>query len=314
MKAMVVRAYGEPDAFEYAELETPRPKADEVLVRVRGSGVNPFDCTIRSGALKAFIRLRLPAVLGVDLAGEVAEVGRSVSRFKPGDRVYAYVAERGGGYGEFAAVPESLVARAPKNVRLEEAGVVPGVALTAHEAFTKHAQLKRGDRVLIVGAAGGVGSFAVQVAKAFGARVTGVCSGPKAAFVEGLGADAVVDYTTSDPLELRDRFDVILYAVRDGRQGKFRRLLKARGRIVVLTHSPFWIPVAIAQNLVSRRKNAMFYVKGDGKRLDEVTRLIEEGRVRVAIHASYSWRELGRAHQECEAGRTLGKIAVRIGA
>jgi NADPH:quinone reductase-like Zn-dependent oxidoreductase len=202
MKAMVIRRYGGPDVLEPGEIDSPRPGRGDVLVRVRGSSVNPVDCAIRSGMLKWIVRLRFPAVLGVDVAGEVVERGEGATRFVIGNRVFAYTGlQRGGGYGEFAAVPEGYVAHVPSSLTWAEAGTVPGVGATAFEAFTVHAPLRPGMRVFINGGAGGVGTYAIQIARALGAEVTVTCSGAKAALVRELGAQHVVDYTKGDAFE-----------------------------------------------------------------------------------------------------------------
>jgi alcohol dehydrogenase len=173
MKAMLIRRYGGPEVFEAGEVEPPRPDPGEILVRVRGSSVNPVDTAIRSGMLRLFVRLGMPAVLGVDVAGEVVERGAGATRFTVGDRVFAYTGlSRPGGCGELVALPESYFARVPSKLTWAEAGTIPGVGATAYQAFT---------------------TYAIQIAKALGAEITVTASGGKAAFVRDLGADQVID-------------------------------------------------------------------------------------------------------------------------
>lgn len=314
MKAMLLPRYGAPDVFAFGEAPTPTIAPNELLVRVRASSVNPIDCHMRNGDMRAWLRTKLPAVLGVEVAGEVAETGTAVTGFKPGDRVYAYVGpQRAGGYGEFIALPESQAAKIPPNLKTEDAGVVPGVGLTAYEAFVIHAPVEKGMRVLINGAAGGVGAFAVQVAKARGAHVTGVCRGAKAAFVRRIGADAVIDYETEDVLQSRHRFDVILQAARTDQLAGLRRLLKPGGRLVTITGGPVTMLGSKVRNVWSRQKTIAFIVKTSGKNLEGLSRMVEANLVRPHIDRSFSWRDLAEAHRRVETGRVTGKIAVRIG-
>jgi NADPH:quinone reductase-like Zn-dependent oxidoreductase len=312
MQAMVIRRYGGPDVFERAEVEVPRPGPDDVLVRVRGSSVNPVDASLRAGALRAFIRLRLPAVLGVDVTGEVVEAGARATRFSVGDRVLAYTGlDRGGGYGELAVVPERFLARVPASLSWAEAGTVPGVGATAYEAFTVHAPLEKGARVFVNGGAGGVGTYAIQIAKALGAEVTATCSAPKAALVRELGADQVVDYTKGDPFASgRARHDVVLNCVRGAPLGPMRELLEKRGVLVTVTGGPLEAAEAKVRNLVSSRRTVVFYVQTSGALLEGLGQMMNEGRVRPVVERVYTWDELPDAHRRVESGRVAGKIAV----
>jgi NADPH:quinone reductase-like Zn-dependent oxidoreductase len=314
MKAMLVHRYGSPDVFALGEAPMPTIGAKDVLVRVRGSSVNPIDCHMRNGDMRAWLRTKLPAVLGVEVAGEVVEVGPEVRRFQPGDRVYAYVGpQRAGGYGEFIGLPESVAAKIPKNLKTEEAGVVPGVGLTAYEAFVLHAPIEKGMRVLVNGAAGGVGTFAVQIAKARGAHVTGVCRGAKAPYVRRIGADAVVDYEAEDILKSTRRFDVILQAARTDQLGGLRGLLKPGGRLVTITGGPLTYVGAKIRNAVSKQKTISFFVKSDGANLEALSKMIEDNQVRAYVDHSYPWQELPEAHRRVETGRVTGKVAIRVG-
>ncbi len=313
MKAMLIFNYGAPEVFTPGEIDTPQPRRGEVLVRVRASSVNPVDAAIRSGMLKSFVRLRLPAVLGVDVAGEVAGLGEGVRRFALGDRVYAFTGIRhGGGYGEYAAIPERALALIPKALDWVQAGTVPGVGATAYEAFTEQAPLKPGMRVFINGAAGGVGTYAVQVAKALGAEITATCSGAKADLVRDLGADRVIDYTKEDPFAAAESFyDVVLNAVRGAPLARLRPLLRQSGSLVTITADhPGQILTSWLRNLFSSRRTIPFFVKTSGALLEGLGRLIEEGKVRPMVERTYTWQELAAAHRHVETGRVTGKLAV----
>lgn len=312
MRAMLVHHYGGPEVFTPGEVEAPRPGPGEVLVRVRASSVNPVDAGIRAGLLRLFIRLRLPAVLGVDVAGEVVGLGPGVTRFSVGDRVFAFTGiERGGGYGELAVVPESALARVPARLSWAEAGTVPGVGASAYEALTVHAPLRPGMRVLVNGAAGGVGTYAVQIARAMGAEVTGTCSEAKAALVRELGATHVIDYGKQDPYEAgKDRYDVVLNAVRGAPLGRLRRLLRPGGVLVTLTGTPPQSTLAKLGNLVSSRRTVVMFVQSSGAILEGLAKLMETGQVRPVVERTYTWDALAEAHRRVESGRVTGKVAV----
>lgn len=309
---MLIRRYGGPEVFEPGEVEAPRPARGEILLRVRGSSVNPVDTAIRSGMLRMFIRLRMPAVLGVDVAGEVVERGEGATRFAVGDRVFAYTGlSRPGGYGELVALPETYFARVPAKLSWAEAGTVPGVGATAYEAFTVHAPVKAGMRVFINGGAGGVGTYAIQIAKALGAEVTVTASGGKAAFVGELGADHIIDYTKVDPFSQgAGTFDVVLNAVRGPSLRRLRRLLRPGGVVVTLTGIPPLAAWMKLRNLVSSRQTVIMFVSTSGAILDGLAKLIEEGKVRPIVEKTYSWNELAEAHRRVETKRVVGKVAV----
>lgn len=313
MKAMLIRTYGGPDVFEAGEVETPRPGSNEVLVRCRASSVNPVDAAIRAGLLKSFVWLKLPAVLGVDVAGEVVETGRNATRFKRGERVFAFTGiRRGGGYGDCAVVPEAALAIIPSKLSWAEAGSVPGVGATAYEALTERAPLKSGMRVFINGGGGGVGTWAVQIAKALGAEVSVTCSASKAALMKELGAGRVIDYTQGDPFAGDGRpYDVVFNTVRGAPINRLRALLRRGGRLVTITGDhPGQILSAKFGNLFRAVRTVVFFVKSDGALLEGLGRLIEAGKARPVIEQTYTWMQLADAHRRVESGRVVGKLAV----
>jgi len=313
MKAMLIDTYGEPDVFRFGETEKPRIKNNEILIKVAGSSVNPVDAGIRKGLLKSFVKLKLPAVLGVDASGEVVEAGKDVKKFKVGDKVYAFLGiKKNGGYGEFVSIPESFAALIPQNINIVEAGVVPGVGMTAYEAFYVQTKLEAGEKVLINGAAGGVGTYAVQIAKNIGAEVTGVCSTSKVDFVRQLGADKVIDYKKESLYLVYDRYDVILNCVRGVKISLLKKLLKPEGRLIEITSVPLLTPVYKLVNIFSSKKIFSFFVKTDGKNLGGLTKLIEAGKVKPVIEKTYSWKELSEAHKHVETGRVAGKVCIRV--
>jgi NADPH:quinone reductase-like Zn-dependent oxidoreductase len=252
-------------------------------------------------------------VLGVDVAGEVVETGRDATRFKRGERVFAFTGIRsGGGYGEYAVVPQKALARVPDRLSWAEAGSVPGAGSTAYEAFTERAPLKPGMRVFINGGAGGVGTWAVQIAKALGAELSVTCSASKAALMKELGADRVIDYTQGDPFAGDGRpYDVVFNTVRGAPLERLRALLRRGGRLVTITgEHPGQILTAKLGDLFRATRTVVFFVKSDGALLEGLGRLIEAGQARPLIEQTYTWGQLADAHRRIESGRVVGKLAV----
>jgi NADPH:quinone reductase-like Zn-dependent oxidoreductase len=311
MKAMLIYKYGGPEVFEWQDFHVPQLKEDEILIKVYGSSVNPVDCAIRQGHLKTFIRLEFPAILGVDVSGIVEKTGNKVKKFSIGDRVYAFTGlSRNGAYAEYATIPESYAALIPKNINVAQAGVIPVVGLTAYEAFADIAPLKKGMHVLINGAGGGVGTFAIQIAKTMETHVTAVCSESKALLVKNLGADTVINYHRENIFHRDKKFDVILNCVRGSDIGKWKSLLNNNGRQIVIAANPVQMPMISFSNIFSSRKSVIFNVKPDGQALQELSDLISSGKVKPVISKTFSLEELAMAHQFCETESIAGKIAV----
>jgi NADPH:quinone reductase-like Zn-dependent oxidoreductase len=291
----------------------PVVKEDEILVKVYGTSVNPVDAGIRRGSLKGFVRLNLPAVLGVDVSGEVVEVGKKVTKFKRGDKVYAFTGiTKNGGYGEYITLPDSFAATVPQNLNIIDAGVVPGVGMTAYEAFTIHAPITPGMKVLINGATGGVGTYAIQIAKHFGAQVTAVCSTEKVELAKGLGADKIIDYKKQNILKSEEKYDIILNCVRGIGFRKFLRLLRPGGKSLVIAGRPLEIPLITLSNLFTFKKTIPFFVKTDGRLLEGLSNLIREDKVKPVIEKTYLWKDLALAHRHVETGKIAGKIGVSM--
>lgn len=313
MKAMLIYKYGGPEVFEWQDFHVPPLKDDEILIKAYGSSVNPVDCAFRQGQLKTFFRLDFPAVLGVDVSGIVEKTGKNVTRFSIGDRVYAFTGlNRNGAYAEYTAIPEAYAALIPGSLTVTQAGAVPVVGLTAYEAFVDIAPIKKGMNVLINGAGGGVGTFAVQIAKALGAHVTAVCSESKALLVKNLGADRIVNYHRENIFHTDKKFDVILNCVRGSDIGKWKSLLNNNGKQVVIAANPVQMPMISLSNIFSSRKSIIFNVKPNGKYLQELSDLISAGKVKPIISKTFPLEELSMAHQHCETESVAGKIAISI--
>lgn len=311
MKAVFIRRYGGPEVVEVGDLDAPKPERGEVLIRVRASSVNPIDWKIASGALKMFIRHPLPIILGVDVAGVVAALGDDVSRFKVGDDVFAMCPNDLGANAELAALPETLVVRKPANLSFEQAASVPVGALTALQGLRDLGHVHEGSRVLINGASGGVGVFAVQIAKLLGATVTGVASAANAELVRGLGADTVIDYQTTDFATQGKVYDTIFDCVGKRSFGECKGVLAERGTYVSTEGTPaLFLDVALSA-LFSRRAKAIL-VKSRGEDLDFVRKLLEEEKLRTVVDRVVPMGAVADAHAYSKTGRARGKIVLSV--
>jgi NADPH:quinone reductase-like Zn-dependent oxidoreductase len=312
MGAVGFGRYGPAEVLEPLEVERPALGPDTVLIRVAAAGVNPADWLLRSGRLRFATRSKLPFVPGADVAGVVEDVGSAVTRFRPGDAVYAMLpSTAGGGYAEYAAVTEGDVAPAPPGLSLAEAAAVPLTALTALQALRDRAGLAEGDHVLINGASGGVGTFAVQIAKVMGARVTAVSSGRNAALVRGLGADEVIDYTKRDVTVGDARYDVVFDAVNVFSVWRALRVLRENGVFVTVNPltgmlSPGWL----ARFRGGRRVESVFVQPGGD--LEVVGGWISSGDVRPVVDRSYPLSDAAAAHRYSESKRACGKLVLVV--
>jgi NADPH:quinone reductase-like Zn-dependent oxidoreductase len=330
MKAFVLRAYGSPDLLDLMEVGTPVPAPGEVLVQVRATSVNPYDWHGMRGEplvarlMPGLLGLRDPTVrvLGCDMAGRVEATGRDVTRFRPGDDVVALLP--GGGFGEYVTVPEDLLTRKPDNLSYEQTAAVPMAGVTALLALRDEGRLQPGQSVLINGASGGVGTFAVQIAKALGAKVAAVCSAANADLVRSIGADDVIDYRSQDFTRAGPRFDLMLDIAGSHPLRKSRRALNRKGTLVVVGgQAGRWVQPAghalgtlAMGSFVSQRILLADAVGCTTKRaaLMTLTGLIEEGLVTPVIDRRYSFEDLPAAVRYQEEGHAPGKVVVTVSA
>ncbi|MBD2211397.1 NAD(P)-dependent alcohol dehydrogenase [Nostoc linckia FACHB-104] len=312
MKAVVIRRYGSAEVLQYEDVEQPTIKADQLLVKIHASSVNPVDWKIRQGMLRSLIWKKFPMILGFDLAGEVVEVGSAVKGFQPGDAIYGSTALPGGAYAEFAAVSANLVAPKPTNLSYEQAAVVPLAALTALQALRDQGNIQAGQSVLINGAAGGVGIFAVQIAKALGTEVTGVCSTKNLDMVKSLGADRVIDYTQQDFTKDTSSYDIIFDVVGKRSPADCQRVLKPNGVYITTLPNAESFVQSILTTFLPGKKVKFIIEKPNTKDLLYLKDLIEVGKIYVVIHRTYPLQELAAAHTESETERAVGKIAITV--
>jgi len=316
MKAIVYDKYGSSDVLELREAAKPAPNADEVLVRVLAVSVNPADWHSMRGkplfshATLGWLRPK-HRILGVDIAGKVEAVGSGVTRFKPGDEVYANLLDHGfGGFAEYASVPVDVMALKPANLSFEEAAAVPMAAVTALQGVGHHGAVQPAQSVLINGASGGVGTFAVQIAKSYGAEVTGVTSTRNIDLVRSLGADHVVDYTTTDFTRGGRGYDLVLDTVGNRSASDLKRALAAGGKAAVTGFTS--VGKLLGVSLRGGKALAQVQAHVTAKDLELLSELIEAGKVRPQIDRRYPFAEIPAAIAYLEQGRARGKVVVGV--
>jgi NADPH:quinone reductase-like Zn-dependent oxidoreductase len=316
MKAFVYERYGPPETLRMAEVGKPVPKADQVLVEVLAASVNAADWHVLRGKplfSRATLGLLRPKhqILGGDVAGRVEAVGGGVTRFKPGDEVYANLLDHGyGGFAEYVAVPVSVMSLKPAQLSFEEAAAVPMAATTALQGLRHHGELRPGQRVLINGATGGVGSFAVQIAKASGAEVTGVTSTPNLDLVRSLGADHVLDYTATDFTRGGGRYDLILDTVGNRSVPDLKRALAPGGRAAVTGFTS--VARLLGVSLRGGKQIAQVQAHVTTRDLELLSELIEAGRLRPQIDRRYRFADIPAAIAYLEQGRARAKVVVEM--
>jgi NADPH:quinone reductase-like Zn-dependent oxidoreductase len=321
MKAIVGERYGPPEVLELREVDRPRIEGDQVLVRVRASSVNPAEWYRVHGPF--FMRpaegVRRPkrAALGTDVAGQVDAVGKEASEFRPGDEVFGSGL---GAWAEYAVARESHLVRKPANVSFEEVAAVPIAALTALQALRDHARVQPGQKVLVNGASGGVGSYAVQLAKWFGADVTAVCSTRNVELVQSLGADRVVDYTREDFTQLGDRHDAVLDIAGSRSFRELRRVLAPNARVVAVGAPMSVRGLGPLKHIIGTRLTALgrsqkvinFVSKITKDDLEAMRELLETGRVKSVIDRRYELREVPEALRYLGTTHARGKVVIVV--
>lgn len=322
MKAIVYEGHGPPDTLRLEEVEKPAPAGGEVLIRVRAASVNPLDWRLMRGGpylVRALFGLhalvtRAPKLkrAGVDLAGVVESVGGSVTQFRPGDEVFGSCR---GTFAEYACAPESRLALKPPNVTFEQAAAVPVAALTALQGLRDKGRIRPGQKVLVNGAAGGVGTFAVQIAKSFGAEVTGVCSTRNVEMVRSIGADDAIDYAREDFTEGARRYDLILDCISNHTLSACGRVLNPEGALVLagVKDVRAILPRMLGAPLLSRlgrRKFVVFMARILKDDLNVMRELMEAGKVAPVVDRRYGLGETAEAVRYLEAGHARGKVVV----
>ena len=332
MKAVLAEAYGGPEVLEIADVPAPRVGPNGVLVQVHASSVNPVDWKLRKGLLSPVWKLRFPVIWGCDCSGVVSEVGSAVTLFKPGDEVYGFkhgkVAQTyRGTYCEYAVLPENTLSRKPANLSHQEAAVVPLAAVTAWQALSNQGKLKPSSRVLIHAGAGGVGTFAIQIAKAFGAMVAATASTRNLDLLRQLGADLAIDYTREKIQDRLSGYDIVLDGVGKSVWGSSFKVLRFGGRLVTLTvpipdepssrlrffgSALLGVGGGVARGLLTGKRLQITSVKPRGGDLEKITALVEAGKIRPVTECVFPLEEIAEAHRLSETGHVRGKIVVKI--
>jgi len=308
MKAIRIHGYGGPEVLHYEDAPLPEIGPTEILIKVKGAAINPVDWKIRAGYLKAFIPYELPLTLGWDVAGTVERAGPLVTRFKRGDAVYSRPdIARQGGYAEYIAVRSDEAAPAPRSISATHAAGVPLAALTAWASLFDKGRLAPGQRVLIHAAAGGVGSFAVQLAKLAGAHVIGTASRDNIELVQSLGADQVIDYRNEDFSQVLTGIDVVFDTIGEDTQTRSWNVLRPGGVLVSIVSAP---DVALASQKGARGEYV--FITPNGARLGEIAGLIDAGKLRVLIEKEFPLAEARAAQELSATGRARGKIVLKV--
>jgi NADPH:quinone reductase-like Zn-dependent oxidoreductase len=318
MRAVQFDRYGSSSVLELRSVPVPTPGPDEVLVRVHASGLNPKDSVIRAGSMRLLTGRRFPRGTGYDFAGEVAATGARVSDLRVGDRVWGFLdGYMGGAAADYVAVPRPWLARMPARLGWAEAAAIPLVASTALQALRDRARLHAGERLLIKGASGGVGSAAIQIAKARGAHVTALASGEGLDHARALGADAVVDYRRTGPAAITtEQFDVFLDCVGGTSYVEYSRLLARGARWITIAPEPWVFLVAPFSPLLARLFGApivkFVVVKPKAVDLEELGRLVERGQLRMPVTAKYSLEQIREAQDVVAERHGRGKRVLLI--
>jgi NADPH:quinone reductase-like Zn-dependent oxidoreductase len=316
MKAVIYEKYGPPENLRMAELNQPAPGDDEVLVRVLAASVNAADWHLLRGKplfSRATVGLLRPRhkILGVDVAGRVEAVGGGVTRFQPGDEVYANLLDHGyGGFAEYVAVPVDAVSAKPASLSFEEAAAVPLAAVTALQGLRRHGDLRPQQKVLINGAAGGVGTFAVQIAKAYGPEVTAVTSTGNLDLARSLGADHIVDYTATDFAASGQRYDLILDTVGNRSVPDLKKALAAGGKAAVTGFTS--VRGLLGVSLRGGKDIAQVQAHATTRELETLSELIEAGQVRPQIDRRYPFADIAQAIAYLEQGHAKAKVVVAM--
>lgn len=333
MKAYIVKKYSKKDKLQLTDWAEPTVNENDVLVQVHSAGVNLLDSLIRNGEFKLFLPYKPPFVNGHDIAGIVKKIGSKVSNFKVGDEVYSRVSDyRIGTFAEYISIDEKDVSLKPTNISMEEASSIPLVGLTAWQAFVEIGKIKSGQKVFIQAGSGGVGTFAIQLAKHLGAFVATTTSTKNIDLVKSLGADLIIDYKTEDfETKLKD-YDLVLHSNRDTKiLDKSLRILKSGGKLISLVGPPTpefaaqiglpWYLKLVTKLISSRaKKNAkklntsfvFLFMRSEGKQLSQITKLIEAGVIKPVIDKVFPFEQINEAMAYVETGRSKGKVVVKV--
>jgi len=327
MKAVVFTQHGPPENLQLRDVAVPTPKDRQVLVSVRAAAINPLDWHVlrgEPGFIKMMVKRHTEKIPGVDFAGVVQKVGAKVTQFRPGDEVFGATRPGAGTLAQYACTKAGAVARKPAGLTFEQAATIPVAGCTALQAMSDHARVQAGQSVLVNGAAGGVGTFAVQIGRAFGAEVTGVCSTRNLEFVRALGAHHVIDYTAEDFTQGAGKYDVIIQTAGNQKNDQLRRALKPRGSLVLVGGGTgreiediklLEVLGMFAANFAApfmRQKTRLMMGKIRNGDLQFIAELMVSGKVTPVIDRTYLLAEAAEAIRYLEAGHARGKVVIAV--
>ena len=310
MKAIVIDQYGGQEVLQEREVNQPIIQENQVLLEIHATSINPIDWKVRAGYLQEMLPFEFPVILGWDAAGIVVEKGEKVSHFEIGDRVFTRPATTNQGtYAEFVAVDENLLAHIPSSISFEEAAAIPLAGLTAWQCLVDFGEIKKDDKVLIHAGAGGVGNFAIQIAKSFGAYVATTASAKNAEFLKSLGADQVIDYRTEDFTDLLKDYDIVLDSMGGEVQSNSYKVLKPKGKLVSIAQPPS------EEEAGEHQVNAGFlWLEPNGEQLKHLADMYFDGKIKVIIGETFPFNEqsLKDAHALSETHHARGKIVIKV--
>lgn len=332
MKAFITKNYSKTEKLELNEVPKPSIKENQVLVEIHSASVNQLDSKLKSGEFKMMLPYKLPLILGHDVAGIVIEVGSKVKNIKIGDEVFSRVPDfQIGAFAEYIAIDEDFVAPKPKNISMEEAASIPLVGLTVWQAFIAKANLRKGQKVFIQAGSGGVGTFAIQLAKHLGAFVATTTSGKNFEFVKQLGADLVIDYKTQDFENILKDYDLVLNSQDQKTLEKSIRILKPGGKVISISGPPdvdfaktiglnfllrtVMFLLSFKAKKLAKKQNvdyAFLFMQANGKQLTEISKLIESGIIKPTIDKIFPFEQTNDAMNYVESGRAKGKVVIKI--
>ena len=332
MKAYIINHYGKNEKLQLTEIAEPVVKENDVLVQAHAAGVNLLDSKIRDGEFKMILPYKTPFILGHDVSGVITKVGSKVSKFKVADQVYARPADhRIGTFAEFISINENDVALKPKNLSMEEAASIPLVGLTAWQALVEKANLKKGQRVFIQAGSGGVGTFAIQLAKHLAATVATTTSAANIDLVKSLGADIIIDYKKDDFETILKDYDVVLNSQDARTLEKSLRILKPGGKVISISGPPdpdfgkeinanWFLKIVLKFLSAGVRKKAkrlgvnfsFLFMRAQGEQLSQITKLLESGAIKPVMDKVFSFEQTNEAMAYVETGRSKGKVVVKL--
>ena len=311
MKAAIINQYGSSRELQIQDVPRPTVDTHDILIRVQATSVNPYDIKVRKGTMSGIMPPDFPKILGGECAGVVEEVGLMVTDLQPGDRVVVSLGATAGGYAEYAVANRKNVVKLPDSVDVEQAAAMPIAAGTALQAMRDKGHLRPKDHVLINGATGGVGTFAIQIAKILGAHVTAVCGADGVALARELGADQVVDYNATDFTQLPQKFNLVFDAVAKSSFEACRTILTDEGTYITTDPSPKQIVEKVAA-MFTKQKSEPFLFTFTQEDMNWLLKQVTDGHLRVVIDRTYALEDIAQAHNYSETGHVKGKLVVKV--